>query len=109
MFRIAEFAQLSGVSARTLRKWDALGVFRPVWVDAATGYRGYSPAQLPGLRRILALRDLGMPLAEIAELASEVRVAAALERRRAELEAERSELERRLRALDISVALAGDP
>ena len=33
-----------------------------------TGYRAYSPAQLPELRRILALRDLGVPLAEIADL-----------------------------------------
>ena len=68
MFRIAEFAQLSGVSARTLRKWDDLGVFRPAWVDPVSGYRGYSPAQLPELRRVLALRDLGVPLAEIASL-----------------------------------------
>jgi DNA-binding transcriptional MerR regulator len=39
MFRIGEFAGLSGVSARTLRAWDALGLFAPAWVDPATGYR----------------------------------------------------------------------
>ena len=68
MFRVAEFAHLAGVSPRMLRKWDGLGLFRPAWVDPATGYRAYSPAQLPELRRILALRDVGMPLAEIAGL-----------------------------------------
>ena len=52
-------------SAKQLRAWDAAGLFRPVWVDPSTGYRCYSPAQLPELRRILALRDLGVPLAEI--------------------------------------------
>lgn len=109
MFRIAEFAQLSGVSARTLRSWDALGVFRPAWVDSASGYRGYSPAQLPELRRILALRDLGVSLAAITALADGGDARAALERRRAELEAERRELERRLLALDIGVASADDP
>jgi DNA-binding transcriptional MerR regulator len=109
VFRILEFAQLSGVSPRTLRKWDALGVFRPAWVDPDTGYRGYSPAQLPELRRVLALRDLGVPLAEIAELVGGGDVRAALARRRSELEGARREAERRLRALEISVAMADDP
>jgi DNA-binding transcriptional MerR regulator len=111
MFRITEFAQLAGVSSRTLRKWDALGVFRPTWVDPSSGYRAYSAAQLPHLRRVVALRDLGLPLAEIASLVtgggSDPR--RALERRRAELEASRREAERRLRALDITVAMADDP
>ena len=109
MFRIAEFARLSGVSARTLRKWDALGVFRPAWTDPASGYRGYSPAQLPELRHVLALRDVGVPLAGIAELVRGGDAREALERRREELEAARREAERRLRALDISVAMADDP
>lgn len=109
MFRIAEFARLAGVSARTLRKWDAAGVFRPAWTDPSSGYRGYSPAQLPELRRVLALRDVGVPLHEIAELVRGGDARVALERRRDELEAARREAERRLRALDISVAMADDP
>ena len=109
MFRIAEFAHLSGVSARTLRKWDAAGVFRPAWTDRSSGYRGYSPAQLPELRRVLALRDVGVPLREIAELVRGGDARVALERRRLELEAARREAARRLHALDISVAMADDP
>ena len=109
MFRIAEFARLSGVSARTLRKWDAAGVFRPAWTDPSSGYRGYSAAQLPELRRVLALRDVGVPLQEIATLVRGGDARVALERRRRELEAARREAERRLRALDISVAMADDP
>ena len=109
MFRIAEFARLSGVSARTLRKWDAAAVFRPAWTDPSSGYRGYSPAQLPELRRVLALRDVGVPLHEIAVLVCGGDARAALERRRRELEAARQEAERRLRALDINVAMADDP
>lgn len=105
MFRIAAFARLAGVSAKTLRAWDALGLFRPAWIDRATGYRSYSPAQLPELRRILALRDLGVPLAEVTALVaggSDLRPV--LRRRRDALELERREIERRLRALDITVA-----
>jgi len=110
MFRITEFAHLAGVSSRMLRKWDGLGLFRPAWIDAATGYRAYSPAQLPELRRILALRDLGMPLADIASLldgGGDLRTA--LDRRRDELERTRREAERRLQALEIGIAMADDP
>jgi DNA-binding transcriptional MerR regulator len=109
MFRIGEFAGLSGVSARTLRAWDALGLFAPAWVDPATGYRAYSPAQLPELHRIAALRDLGVPLAELVALVSGgAGLQPILERRRRALEQDRREAERRLRSLDITVAMAGD-
>src|SRR4051794_20178512 len=105
MFRIAEFARIAGVSPRMLRKWDALELFRPAWVDEATGYRAYSPAQLPELRRIVALRDLGMPLAEIGRLlAGGDDLGVALGRRRSDLERQRRDAERRLQALDIRVA-----
>jgi DNA-binding transcriptional MerR regulator len=107
VFRIAAYARLAGVSAKMLRAWDELGLFRPAWTDQSSGYRYYSPAQLPELRRILALRDLGLPLAEVTGLvAGGVDLRPVLERRRRELEAERREVERRLQALEISVAMA---
>jgi len=107
VFRIAAFARLAGVSAKLLRAWDELGLFRPAWIDRANGYRYYSPAQLPGLRRILALRDLGVGLAELVDLVAGGRdLRPILERRRRDLEREQREVERRLRALDISVAMA---
>lgn len=109
MFRIGAFARLAGVTAKTLRAWDALGLFRPVWVDPSSSYRWYSAAQLPELRRILALRDVGVSLNEIAELvAGGVDLRAVLARRREALERERRETERRLQALDITVAMADD-
>ena len=88
-----------------LRDYDRLGLFRPVWVDTATGYRMYSPAQLPELRRILALRDLGVGLEEIRALVGEgADLRAVLERRRASLESARREVDRRLASLGISIA-----
>src|SRR5688572_21974274 len=103
MFPIGQFARLGGISAKQLRAYDALGLFRPVWVDPSSLYRYYSPAQLPELRRILALRQLGMPLDEIGALARGGDLREALERRRAELERERRQAEERLAALDITV------
>jgi DNA-binding transcriptional MerR regulator len=105
VFRISAFAALAGVSAKLLRAWDSAGLFRPIWVDGASGYRWYSAAQLPELRRILALRDLGVPIPELVRLvAGGDDLAAVLERRRAALETERQGLDRRLRALDIQLA-----
>jgi DNA-binding transcriptional MerR regulator len=71
MFGISTVAKLAGVSTRTLRYYDELGLLRPVWVDPVTGYRWYEPEQLHRLHRILALRDLGVRLAEIALLLDE--------------------------------------
>jgi DNA-binding transcriptional MerR regulator len=40
-------------------------------VDRYTGYRYYSLQQLPRLNRLLALRELGFPLAQIERLLRE--------------------------------------
>lgn len=109
MFRIGAFARVAGVSAKQLRAYGELALFRPVWVDPMNGYRHYSPAQLPELRRILALRQLAMPLDEIASLAAGGDLRGALERRREELERERLAIEERLQALQISVVEEGGP
>jgi DNA-binding transcriptional MerR regulator/effector-binding domain-containing protein len=106
MFPIGAFGRLAGISAKQLRAYDEIGLFRPVWVDPSSAYRYYSPAQLPELRRILALRQLGMPLDEIGALVRGGDIAEALQRRRAELERERRLVEERLAALDITVGEA---
>ena len=109
MFTIGPFSRLAGVSAKVLRSYDRVGLFRPVWTDPWSGYRYYSPAQLPDVRRILALRDMGIGLAEIGRLVDGgVDLRTALERRRVEFEQERREIERRLATLDIRVDMSGD-
>jgi DNA-binding transcriptional MerR regulator len=67
-YHIGEFAELAGVSAKTLRFYDEIGVLRPASVDARTGYRHYLPKQLEDLASILALKNLGVSLAQIREL-----------------------------------------
>lgn len=68
MLGIGTIARLAGVSVRTLRYYDEVGLLRPVWVDPNTGYRWYAPYQVRRLHRIIAMRDLGVRLAEIALL-----------------------------------------
>ena len=116
MLRVGDFSQLARVTVRTLRHYDALGLLRPARTDPATGYRYYAVAQLARLSRVLALRDLGFPLAEVRRLAdadvAPAELRAVLERRRAaaarrvEDEAARlARVEARLRQLERSEAI----
>jgi DNA-binding transcriptional MerR regulator/effector-binding domain-containing protein len=68
MFSIGEFARLGTVSVRTLRHYDEIGLIRPARVDPETGYRCYSAGQLGQLNRIIALKELGLPLAQAKQL-----------------------------------------
>ncbi len=71
MIRIGDFSRLSRVSIKTLRYYDEMGLFKPIEVDRFSGYRYYSASQLPRLNRILALRDLGLSLEQIAQVLDE--------------------------------------
>ena len=68
MFRIGEFSQITRVTVDTLRYYDALGLLKPAKVDPFTGYRYYSAKQLLSLNRILALKEIGFSLEEIARV-----------------------------------------
>jgi DNA-binding transcriptional MerR regulator len=71
-YRIGEFSNLSGVSTKTLRFYDQIGLLRPASVDARTGYRNYRPQQLEELAAILALKSLGVSLADARDLIHKV-------------------------------------
>ncbi|PJN29016.1 MerR family transcriptional regulator [Kitasatospora sp. CB02891] len=67
---IAEVARLSGVTARTLRHYDEIGLLPPARI-AANGHRHYGETQLLMLQQILVLRALGVGLPEIGRILSE--------------------------------------
>jgi DNA-binding transcriptional MerR regulator len=64
-----EFAAAARLSPKALRLYAEQGFLTPASVDPATGYRYYSPDQLPRARLFARLRQLGLPLARIAFLA----------------------------------------
>ncbi len=68
MIKIGDFSKLSRVSIKTLRYYDEMELLKPINVDRFTGYRYYSASQLPRLNRILALKDLGLSLEQIAQV-----------------------------------------
>lgn len=91
---IAEVARMSGVTARTLRHYDDIGLLAPARVGA-NGYRYYDEEQLLRLQQILVLREFGLSLAEIAEsVDSEPDTLAALKRQYMRLRTERDRLDR---------------
>lgn len=90
-FDIAAVARMSGLTSRTLRHYDAIGLLSPAWT-ADDGRRYYSEDELRRLQHILVLRELGAPLETIARIVdtSDPALAAALLRGHlAGLEAER--------------------
>ncbi len=76
---IGEFARLSRLSAKALRRYDELGLLRPALVDPVNAYRYYDPAQVEGARLVAWLRRIGMPLNRIGRVVALDAGAAAVE------------------------------
>jgi DNA-binding transcriptional MerR regulator len=62
---IGEFATVTHLSVRTLRRYHEAGLLQPATVDPYTGYRYYEPGQIPTAQVIHRLRQLDVPLAEV--------------------------------------------
>ncbi len=97
---INEVAKLAGITSRTLRHYDAIGLVPPSRVGH-NGYRYYDGAALTRLPRVLLLRDLGVGLPEIDRIIREHHdEAAALHTHLALLAEEKDRLERQIRAVE---------
>ncbi|MDQ1246623.1 MAG: MerR family transcriptional regulator, thiopeptide resistance regulator [Actinomycetota bacterium] len=62
-----QIARIAGTTSRTLRHYDDIGLVPPSRI-ASNGYRYYDAAALVRLQRVLLLRELGLGLAQIADL-----------------------------------------
>ena len=65
---IGEFATVTHLSVRTLRRYHEAGLLQPATVDPFTGYRYYLPEQIPTAQVIHRLRRLDVPLAEVTSI-----------------------------------------
>lgn len=66
-YGIRELAEMAGVSARTLRWYDSIGLLKPCRVGE-NGYRFYSSVEADRLQHILFYRALGVDLKQISSL-----------------------------------------
>ncbi|MBW4649673.1 MAG: MerR family transcriptional regulator [Kastovskya adunca ATA6-11-RM4] len=65
--RIGELAHKAGVTPRTVRYYEKLGLISPSEREGK-GFRYYSEAELAKLRKIDALQSLGLSLEEIGSI-----------------------------------------
>jgi DNA-binding transcriptional MerR regulator len=65
---IGEFAQVTHLSVRTLRRYHESGLLEPASIDPSSGYRYYATEQIPSAQVIHRLRELDVPLAEVGKI-----------------------------------------
>ena len=94
-YTISALAALAGLSARTLRYYDTIGLLKPQTLTEA-GYRLYGESEVDRLQQILLYREMGLPLEAIKRLLDEPDFdrRQALENHLAYLQAEQKRLER---------------
>ena len=65
--KIQEFAQLSGLPAKTIRYYESIGIL-PSPQRTPNGYRDYTEKDLERARFVAAIRSLELSLDEVAEI-----------------------------------------
>ncbi|MGX5653758.1 DNA polymerase III subunit beta family protein [Geodermatophilus nigrescens] len=90
LMQIGAFALAAGVTPSMLRFYDDCGLVEPASVDPVSGYRLYSSDQVEQVHLVRRLREVGLPLTEVAYAleASAADAEAAVRRRLEELEAQ---------------------
>jgi DNA-binding transcriptional MerR regulator len=98
-YRVHEFAELAGVTVKTLHHYDRVGLLRPR--RTSSGYRVYTHADLVRLEQILALKTIGFSLKDIHSLLDReaLPLPAIFRQQRDVLEEKRRLLDRAIRAL----------
>ncbi|KOS67549.1 MerR family transcriptional regulator [Lysinibacillus contaminans] len=103
-YTIQELAKLSGVSTRTLRYYDEIGLLKPARTNEA-GYRFYEQDELDMLQQILFYRALDMKLATIQKIiqAPDFQQKEALESHRVALLQRKQQLDQLLQTVEQSI------
>ncbi len=105
MFTIKQLARLAGVTPRTLRHYDQIGLLKPSRVGE-NGYRYYGEQAVLHLQQILFYRELGLSLEEIKNIMGrpDFDILAALESHKAGLARRMKRLEQLIETVDNTIA-----
>lgn len=103
-YTINQLAQLAGVSARTLRYYDQIGLLKPSFI-ARNGYRTYQQAELIRLQHILFFRELDFSLADIRRIidSPDFHVLASLEDQKALLQLQKKRLTQLIKTINTTI------
>ena len=104
-YTISQLADLAGVTTRTLRWYDRIGLLRPLRA-ADNGYRLYGGDQVDRLQHILFYRALGVDLKQIAAILDDPAFdrAAALRSHLSALQAQRQRVERLIDTVEKTIS-----
>lgn len=93
-YTVQKLGQMAGISARTLRYYDEIGLLKPAKINSL-GYRIYGQEEVSRLQHILFYRELGVSLENIKDFlsASSFDRAAALKEHRKQLKAKKDKLD----------------
>ena len=106
MYQANEFAQIAGVTVRTLHHYDRIGLLKPSGYTN-TGYRLYRKHDLVRLQQIVTLKFIGFSLTEIKRLlnSNSFDLRLALTQQRDILAEKRRQLDHAVRAVEKAHAL----
>lgn len=105
MYSIHELSRLAGISPRTLRYYDEIGLLKPSRTEPS-GYRFYGEAELNLLQQILFYRERGLGLDRIREILyrEDFDLMTALEDHLRDLEARRTRMDDLIRTVEHTIA-----
>lgn len=105
-YSIKEIAHLAGISARTIRYYDEIGLLPPASVGE-NGYRHYDRSSLLTLQQILFYRELDVPLKEIQGILEmpDFNPVSALRNHREALKKRSERLEKLITTIDNTIAM----
>jgi DNA-binding transcriptional MerR regulator len=105
-YTIQKLASLAGVSTRTLRYYDEIGILKPARINSS-GYRIYGQEEVNTLQQILFYRELGVGLDSIKDIvtAPSFDGAKALLEHREKLLEKREQLDLLIANVDKTIAL----
>lgn len=106
-YTVKRLSRLAGVSTRTLRYYDQIGLLKPARLNSA-GYRIYGSNEVDRLQQILLYRELGMGLEQITEVLSRPSfdAVATLYQHQRELLTRRQQIDQLIHNVEKTIAMA---
>ncbi|MEH6941339.1 MerR family transcriptional regulator [Bacillus sp. JJ722] len=105
-YTVQKLGKLAGVSSRTLRYYDEIGILKPARINSS-GYRIYGQAEVDRLQQILFYRELGVSLESIKKIVTAPAFdgALALKEHREKLLTKREQLDQLILNVEKTIAL----